>query len=157
MLGSKNKGNSLNEREVVSKIAKSLKDLIAIIEQENTLLKAGQISNINAVVEKKVDTIAKFNEAQNNVEDYAKAGGQFDQNSSALKKLKDLFSKLEIVKKDNEILIRSNLEVSDQMIEMYKENKAQETMRQYGYNKDGNVSADKVKNAMPSVGYSNKV
>ena len=157
MLGIKKKGNSLNEREVVSKIAKSLKDLIAIIEQENTLLKAGQISNINAVVEKKVDTIAKFNEAQNDVEDYAKAGGQFDQNSSALKKLKDLFSKLEIVKKDNEILIRSNLEVSDQMIEMYKENKAQETMRQYGYNKDGNVSADKVKNAMPSVGYSNKV
>lgn len=157
MLGNKNKGNSLSQREVVSKITKSLKDLIAIIEQENTLLKAGKISNINAVVEKKVDAIAKFNEAQNDVENYAKAGGQFDQQSSALKKLKELFSKLDLAKKDNEILIRSNLEVSDQMIEMYKENKAQETMRQFGYNKDGNVSADKVKNAMPSVGYSNKV
>ena len=157
MLGNKNKGNSLSQREVVSKITKSLKDLIAIIEQENTSLKVGQISNINAVVEKKVGAIAKFNEAQNDVENYAKAGGQFDQQSSALKKLKDLFSKLDLAKKDNEILIRSNLEVSDQMIEVYKENKAQETMRQFGYNKDGNVSADKVKNAMPSVGYSNKV
>ena len=68
-----------------------------------------------------------------------------------------MFFKLDLAKKDNEILIRSNLEVSDQMIEMYKENKAQETMRQFGYNKDGNVSTDKVKNAMPSVGYSNKV
>ncbi len=157
MLGNKNKGNSLSQREVVSKITKSLKDLIAIIEQENTSLKVGQISNINAVVEKKVGAIAKFNEAQNDVENYAKAGGQFDQQSSALKKLKDLFSKLDLAKKDNEILIRSNLEVSDQMIEVYKENKAQEAMRQFGYNKDGNVSADKVKNAMPSVGYSNKV
>lgn len=157
MLGSKNKGNSLSQREIVSNLTKSLKDLITIIEQENALLKAGKISNINVVVEKKVDAIAKFNEAQNDVEDYAKAGGQFDQQSSALKKLKDLFSKLDLAKKDNEILIRSNLEVSDQMIEMYKENKAQETMRQFGYNKDGNVSTDKVKNAMPSVGYSNKV
>ena len=157
MLGNKNKGNSLSQREVVSKITKSLKDLITIIEQENTSLKVGQISNINAVVEKKVGAIAKFNEAQNDVENYAKAGGQFDQQSSALKKLKDLFSKLDLAKKDNEILIRSNLEVSDQMIEVHKENKAQEAMRQFGYNKDGNVSTDKVKNAMPSVGYSNKV
>lgn len=157
MLGNSNKGNSLSQREVVSNLTKSLKDLISIIEQENVLLKAGKISNINVVVEKKVDAIAKFNEAQNDVEDYAKAGGQFDQQSSALKKLKDLFPKLDLAKKDNEILIRSNLEVSDQMIEMYKENKAQETMRQFGYNKDGNVSTDKVKNAMPSVGYSNKV
>lgn len=157
MLGNSNKGNSLSQREIVSNLTKSLKDLITIIEQENALLKAGKISNINVVVEKKVDAIAKFNEAQNDVEDYAKVGGQFDQQSSALKKLKDLFFKLDLAKKDNEILIRSNLEVSDQMIEMYKENKAQETMRQFGYNKDGNVSTDKVKNAMPSVGYSNKV
>ena len=157
MLGNSNKGNSLSQREIVSNLTKSLKELIAIIEQENALLKAGKISNINVVVEKKVDSIAKFNEAHNDVEDYAKAGGQFDQQSSALKKLKDLFSKLDLAKKDNEILIRSNLEVSDQMIEMYKENKAQETMRQFGYNKDGNVSTDKVKNAMPSVGYINKV
>lgn len=157
MLGNKNSSKSLSEKEVVSKITKSLKELITIIEQENILLKAGQISNINTVVEKKVNAIAKFNDAQNDVEDYAKMGGQFDQNTSALKKLKVLFSKLEVVKKDNEILIRSNLEVSDQMIEMYKANKAQETMRQYGYNKDGNISTDKIKNAMPSVGYSNKV
>lgn len=157
MLGSKGKARVLSEREVVSRITKSLGDLIAVIEQENTSLKAGQISNINLVVEKKVDAIAKFNDAQNDVENYAKAGGQFDQNSYGLKKLKDLFSKLELAKKDNEILIRSNLEISDQMIEIYKENKTQETMRQYGYNKDGNISADKVKNAMPSIGYSNKV
>lgn len=157
MLGSKNRNHSLSEKEVVSKITKSLKELISIIEQENVLLRAGQISNINTVVEKKVSAIAKFNEAQNDVEDYAKMGGQFDQNSPALKKLKALFLDLEEVKKENEILIRSNLEVSDQMIEMYKANKAQETMRQYGYNKDGNISVDKIKNAMPSVGYSNKV
>jgi len=157
MLGNRNSSKSLSEKEVVNKITKSLKELITVIEQENILLKAGQVSNINVVVEKKVNAIAKFNDAQNDVEDYAKMGGLFDQNTSALKKLKVLFSKLELVKKDNEILIRSNLEVSEQMIEMYKANKTQETMRQFGYNKDGNISTDKIKNAMPSVGYSNKV
>ena len=157
MLGSKNKSSNLNQRGVVNGITKSLKDLIAIIEKENASLKVGQISNIAMVVEQKVEAISKFNEAEHDVEDYAKAGGQFDQNSAAMKKLKELFSKLDIVKKDNEILIRSNLEVSDQMIEMYKENKTQETMRLYGYNKDGNVSSEKVKNSMPSVGLNNRV
>ena len=65
MLGNKNSSKSLSEKEVVSKITKSLKELITIIEQENILLKAGQISNINTVVEKKVNAIAKFNDAQN--------------------------------------------------------------------------------------------
>ena len=58
MLGNSNKGNSLSQREIVSNLTKSLKELIAIIEQENALLKAGKISNINVVVEKKVDSIA---------------------------------------------------------------------------------------------------
>lgn len=157
MLNSKNNSNNLSQSAVVSKITKSLKDLVAILDKENAALKNGQISNIDMVVEQKVDAISKFNDAQHDIEDFVKAGGEFDQNSSSMKKLKELFSKLDIAKRDNEILIRSNLEVSDQMIEMYKENKTQETMRQYGYNKDGNVSSEKVKNTMPSVGLNNRV
>ncbi len=157
MLNSKNNSNNLSQSAVVSKITKSLKDLVAILDKENDTLKNGQISNIDMVVEQKVDAISKFNDAQHDIEDFVKVGGEFDQNSSSMKKLKELFSKLDIAKRDNEILIRSNLEVSDQMIEMYKENKTQETMRQYGYNKDGNVSSEKVKNTMPSVGLNNRV
>jgi flagellar biosynthesis/type III secretory pathway chaperone len=157
MLGNKNQNSSLNQRSVVNGITKALKDLIAVIEKENASLKVGKISDIGMVVELKVEAISKFNEAEYDVEDYVKAGGQFDQNSSSMKKVKELFSKLDVVKKDNEIFIRSNLEVSDQMIEMYKEHKTQETTRQYGYNKDGSISPEKVKNAMPSVGLNNKV
>jgi flagellar biosynthesis/type III secretory pathway chaperone len=157
MLSNKNKNNNLNQSDIVKMIARSLKNLISIIEKENMHLKVGQISSIDMVIEQKVAAISNFNDAQYELEVFVKAGGKFDQKSAELVKLKDLFNRLEVVKKDNEIFIRSNLEVSDQLIEMYKENKTQETMRQYGYNKDGNVSADKMKNAMPSVGLNNKV
>jgi flagellar biosynthesis/type III secretory pathway chaperone len=157
MLNNKNKSNNLNQADIVKMIAKSLKNLVSIIEKENEHLKVGQISTIDVVVEQKVAAISSFNDAESILEAFVKSGGQFDQKSSALVKLKAMFNKLEVAKKENEILIRSNLEVSDQLIEMYKENKTQETMRQYGYNKDGNISADKIKNAMPSVGLNNRV
>jgi len=157
MLSSKNQSSSLNERSVVNGITKALKGLIAVIEKENASLKIGQISNIGMVVEQKIEAISKFNDAEYDIKDYAKAGGKFDQNSSSMKKLKELFSKLDVVKKDNEVFIRSNLEVSDQIVEMYKEHKKQETMRQYGYDKNGNISSEKMKNVMPAVGLNNKV
>ena len=105
MLGSKNQSNSLNQRSVVNGITNALKELIAVIEKENSSLKVGKISDIGMVVELKVGAISKFNEAEYDVEDYVKAGGQFEQNSSSMKKLKELFSKLDVVKKDNEIFI----------------------------------------------------
>ena len=157
MLGSKKKSDSLSQGEVISKITKSLKHLIGVIEQENLALKEGQISSINMVVEKKIDAISKFSEAENDIEKYAKSGGKFDQNSSPLVKLKELFTELNVVKKDNEVLIKSNLEVSDLIMEMYKENKMQETIRQYCYDKEGSISSEKVKNYVPSAGLNNRV
>ena len=54
----------MSQAAVVSNITKALKDLIAVIEKENALLKVGQVSAIDVVVEAKVDALHKFNEAQ---------------------------------------------------------------------------------------------
>jgi hypothetical protein len=55
------------------------------------------------------------------------------------------------------VLIKSNLEVSEKIVEMYKNNKTQETLRQFGYNKEGNIAGGKIEKIMPSIGLNNKV
>lgn len=156
MLNNENK--AVSQSVVVSNITKALKDLIIIIEKENSLLKVGQVSAIDAVIEEKVDALHKFNEAQFVVEEYIRSNQKFDRDSLPMVKLKELFSKLNELNRDNEILIRSNLEVSNKIVEIYKESRTQETLRQFGYNKDGKVSvAGKIDKVMPSIGLNDKV
>jgi hypothetical protein len=154
---SKSGNNQLKEKEIINDVTKSVKNLIAIIKEENELLKIGQISNISSIVEKKVEAIAKFNKSEQAAERYKKQIGDFDQNSLPLKKLRHLFAELEIIRKDSEILIRSNLEVSEQMIEIHKQNKIKETLNQFSYNKNGSISSDNLKKSAISVGFSDKV
>jgi flagellar biosynthesis/type III secretory pathway chaperone len=156
MLNSENK--TMNQGAVISNITKAIKDLIVVIEKENDLLRVGQVSAISAIVEEKVEALHKFNEAQVTVEEYARSGEKFDKNSTLMLKLKELFGVLNKLNRDNDILIRSNLEVSNKIVEIYKESRAQETLRQFGYNKDGKVSvAGKIDKVMPSIGLNNKV
>ena len=156
MLNNENK--VMSQAVVISHITKARKDLIAVIEKENGLLKVGQVSAIDAIVEEKVDALHKFNEAQYSVEEYARSGQKFDRNSAPMVKLKELFGVLNDMNRNSDVLIRSNLEVSNKIIEIYKESRTQETLRQFGYNKDGKVSvAGKIDKVMPSIGLNDKV
>ena len=131
MLNSENK--AMSQSAVVSNITKATKDLIAVIEKENALLEVGEVSAIEIIVEEKVDALHKFNEAQFVVEEYVRTGQKFDRDSLPMVKLKDLFGALNGLNRDNDILIRSNLEVSNKIIEIYNKSRTQETLRQFGY------------------------
>ena len=131
MLNSENK--AMSQSAVVSNITKATKNLIAVIEKENALLELGEVSAIEIIVEEKVDALHKFNEAQFVVEEYVRTGQKFDRDSLPMVKLKDLFSALNGLNRDNDILIRSNLEVSNKIIEIYNKSRTQETLRQFGY------------------------
>lgn len=148
---------TLTQNAVISAVTKSLKELLVIIEKENGLLEIGKVSAIAVVVEEKVAALKKFNDAQIDVENYARQGGEFDASTSAMNKLKELFAKLNELNKDNEVLIRSNLEVSEKIVDMYKDSKTRETLRQFGYNKDGHIAGGKIEKIMPSIGLNNKV
>ena len=147
----------LTQAGVISAITKSLKELLVVIEKENGLLKIGKVSAIAVVVEEKVASLKKFNDAQIDIENYARQGGQFDAGTPAMLKLKELFTKLDELNRDNEVFIRSNLEVSEKIVEMYKDSKTQATLRQFGYNKDGNIAGGKIEKIMPSIGLNSKV
>jgi len=131
MLNSENK--AMSQSAVVSNITKATKDLIAVIEKENALLEVGEVSAIEIIVEEKVDALHKFNEAQFVVEEYVRTGQKFDRDSLPMVRLKDLFGTLNGLNRDNDILIRSNLEVSNKIIEIYNKSRTQETLRQFGY------------------------
>ncbi|MEA0971601.1 hypothetical protein Megvenef_01585 [Candidatus Megaera venefica] len=131
MLNSENK--AMSQSAVVSNITKATKDLIAVIEKENALLEVGEVSAIEIIVEEKVDALHKFNEAQFVVEEYVRTGQKFDRDSLPMVRLKDLFGTLNGLNRDNDILIRGNLEVSNKIIEIYNKSRTQETLRQFGY------------------------
>ena len=123
----------MSQAAVVSNITKALKDLIAVIEKENALLELGEVSAIEIIVEEKIDALHKFNEAQFVVEEYVRTGQKFDRDSLPMVRLKDLFGTLNGLSRDNDILIRGNLEVSNKIIEIYNKSRTQETLRQFGY------------------------
>ena len=131
MLNSENK--AMSQSAVVSNITKATKDLIAVIEKENALLEVGEVSAIEIIVEEKVDALHKFNEAQFVVEEYVMTGQKFDRDSLPMVRLKDLFGTLNGLSRDNDILIRGNLEASNKIIEIYNKSRTQETLRQFGY------------------------
>ena len=150
--------NKLNQSTVISKVSKSLKELMSAITNENKALEIGKVAAMETIVEEKVAALQKFNEAQIELEDYARQGAEFDQNTSAMSNLRTQFNKFNELSQRNEVLIRSNLEVSNTIVKIYKKNKKQEALRKMVYNKDGQISAaDNIEKIMPSIGLNNKV
>ncbi|RUP42026.1 MAG: hypothetical protein EKK63_03015 [Acinetobacter sp.] len=158
ILNRKNSKNDSNQEHVINEVIKALKNLIVVVDKENQSLRMGKVSAIKNIIEEKVAALQDFTNSQNIIENFLRQGGTFNQESSLIKKLQNLFAELSVVNRENDVLIRSNLEVSNILVEMYKENKTGEIIRQFGYNKDGKVSvAANVAHVMPSIGLNNKV
>jgi len=152
------KNKTPNQAALVSKVSKSLSELMAAIAKENEVLEIGEVSSVQVALDEKVSCLQKFNDVQLELESYVINGGQFDKGTPAMIKLEKKFVEFNELTRRNEILIRSNLEVSNTIIEMYKKGKTQETLRQFGYNKDGTISVSgSVEKVMPSIGLNNKV
>lgn len=148
----------MSQAAAINNITKATNELIFVIKKENALLAAGQSSAIKNVIEEKVDALCKFNAAQSTIDSYLKQGLKFDKDYPPAVKLMELFNTLDQLNQQNDVLIRSNLEVSNIFVEIYKETRAQEALRQFGYNKQGKVSVDgKIEKVMPAIGLNNKV
>lgn len=156
MLAGSNK--EISQNAVINSMTQSLKNLIAVIEKENSFLKSGTVSAIGEIAEEKIFALQKFNDSQELAEDYVKRGGKFDKSATSMTKLQELLSQLNKLNYDNDVLIKANLEVSNTLVEIFKDIKTKETLRSYGYNKDGKVSvAGKIDKVMPSIGLNNKI
>lgn len=158
ILNRKNNKHDINQEHVINEVIKALKNLIFVVDKENQSLRIGKVSALKNIIEEKVTALQAFTNSQNIIENFLRQDGTFKQESSSMNKLQKLLAELSVVNRENDVLIRSNLEVSNILVEMYKENKTDEIIRQFGYNKDGKVSvAANVAHVMPSIGLNSKV
>lgn len=141
----------------IVRLTKCLTSLISIVEQENNLLEKGAVSNLEAVILKKVDGLKEFNDIDHDLKEFARTN-EIDKTDAALLKLKGLFVRMEELNRQNEILLRTNIEVSDKIVEIYKNSRTQDTIRKFGYDSQGSVTASKnLEKVMPSISLNNKV
>lgn len=156
MLSHRNK-NNISQEQVIAEVTKTLRNLIIVVEKENQSLRVGKVSEIKNIIDEKVAALQAFTNSQASIDSFVRSAGSFNQQSSSVVKLVKLFNDLDVINNENDVLIRTNLEVSNQLVEMYKENKTDEIIRQFGYNKNGRVAiAEKVENVMPSIGLNSK-
>jgi flagellar biosynthesis/type III secretory pathway chaperone len=146
-----------DQNTFVVRLTKCLSSLISIVEQENNLLEKGAVSNLEAVILKKVDGLKEFNDIDNDLKEFSRTN-EIDKTDAALLKLKGLFVRMEELNRQNEILLRTNIEVSDKIVEIYKNSRTQDTIRKFGYDSQGSVTASKnLEKVMPSISLNNKV
>jgi flagellar biosynthesis/type III secretory pathway chaperone len=155
-LGTK-KDKKVDQSTFIVRLTKCVTSLISIIEQENNLLEKGAISNLEAVILKKVAGLKEFNDIEHDLKEFARTN-EIDRADGALLKLKELFARMEELNRQNEILLRTNIEVSDKIVEIYKNSRTQDTIRKFGYDSQGSVTATKnLEKVMPSISLNNKV
>lgn len=151
------KDKQISQNTLIVRLTKCLSSLISIIEHENNLLENGAVSNIEAVILKKVNGLKEFNDIDHDLKEFLKSN-EINKADPALPKLKELFIRMEDLNRQNEILLRVNIEVSDKIVEIYKNSRTQDTLRKLGYNNQGSMTASKhLEKVMPSISLNNKV
>ena len=123
ILNRKNNKHDINQEHVINEVIKALKNLIFVVDKENQSLRIGKVSALKNIIEEKVTALQAFTNSQNIIENFLRQDGTFKQESSSMNKLQKLLAELSVVNRENDVLIRSNLEVSNILVEMYKENK----------------------------------
>lgn len=158
MLGKfKQSSGPKSQSEILNSLIRVTKNLISSVEGENKLLEDGKILNLEPVLEKKVAHMKEFNDLHGEVREFIK-NNKVNKADPYLLKLIEFFDKLEEVNRKNEILLRTNIEVSNKIVEMYKASKTESTIKQYGYNEKGGIRISKeLDKVMPSITFSDKI
>ena len=131
--------------------------LIALFTKENKLLEQAQIPNIPNLLEKKTDLFQKLWSVQDTIKAILDEN-IIEKNAKLLEKVKANYQNLQGLIQNNEILLRSNIEVSSKIIDIYQKMKIKETIDKSGYDNTGKISAlKKLEKIMPSVSLNNKI
>jgi len=147
----------MNQTMLIGKLSKCISSLILTIENENKLLKEGKLSSISPIIEKKMVNLQEFDQIQYELEDLLRNSG-INKNDPNLLKLKNLFTKLNQTNYENDLLLKTNIEVSHMLIESYKNTKKEITVNQFGYNNRGqNIAPANLERVMPPVSLNSKV
>ncbi len=132
----------------------SLSDLM---EKENKFLEQGKASIIAKLVDKKEELLNNLQNIEKNIGLYAHEN-TIEKVPKIIQQVTNCFSRLQVLLQHNEILLQVNIEVSKKIIEIYKEKRMDQTVKQFGYNQDGSISAFKnLEKIMPAISLNNKI
>jgi flagellar biosynthesis/type III secretory pathway chaperone len=127
------------------------------MEKENKLLEQGKTSIIAKSVDKKEELLMNLQNIEGNIGLYV-SENTIEKDPKIIERVKNCFSRLQSLMQQNEILLQINIMVSEKIVEIYKEKRVDQTVRQFGYNQEGTISALKnLEKVMPAISLNNKV
>ena len=138
-----------------------LNSLSSTIEKENKQLAGGQIKEALKSLDKKHEILGSMQILESNIQAINKnssEGNLEEKNPKLVARIKASYKILQEHLRQNEILLQSNIIVSNKLMEMYKQQRLEQTIDKFGYNKEGEISALKnLEKVMPAISLNNKV
>ncbi len=128
----------LNEQnKLFNNLIKSTKNLIKIVEEENNLLESGNGEVNGSLLKRKITAYEAFNRDSYSLADYRSNFGLVK--THVANSAEQLIIKLKGLNQRNEILLKINIEISENIIKAYKEAKHRYKVGKLAYDHEGNV------------------
>ena len=132
--------------------------VIRLIDKENKLLTASNsMEGLDNFTEKQklLDDLFLIN---SKIQQEKDTNPDWGKNEKLFNEIGNKFRKLEQLLEQSEILWQSTMIVNEQLFDIYKKVKLNQTINKYGYNKKGEIAALKnIEKIMPAISLNDKV
>jgi len=130
--------------------------LAGLIEKEIAFLEKGQINMLEKSAAKKQEFIAQMQAMEKEAQLLSTQNSPKD--DSLLRKAYTSHERLQKLIQHSEILLQSHINVSNKLIEVFKERQLAQSANLLGYDKEGkNPSSKKLEKHTPAINLSNKI
>lgn len=156
----KQKIKSKNINILLNSLLSHIDSFIIFLKKENKLLLQGDVNNAAKMLDKKHEILVNFqnieSELHSSLQEHDIANDQ--QVKGMFEKVKIKYNSLRDLMQENEILLRSNIEIGEKIVEIYNSSRVDQLVNQYGYNKDGQIAAaQNLEKIMPAINVNNKI
>lgn len=149
--------NLKEQTSILSRLLTLLTAVNKLLIQENSALEKVETANMNALTERKAELYSQLLVQQQQFDSFVKTY-KLDKTDKNIEKVQNALADLNALGKKNQALIMVNLELSEHVIEHYKELKTNTEIAKSGYNKEGRMNAAVNKNkAVSTASLNNKI
>ena len=138
-------------------INSNIDSLSNLLKKDNKFLEKGQVPNIVDLLDKKRELLINIKTIQDNIKSFL-SKNNVQKDEKLVQRIKINYQNLQDLMERNEVLLVSNIEVSNKLIEIYQNQKKRETIGQSGYDETGKLSVlERLERIMPSISLNNKI
>lgn len=153
------KFNRTNEAtKILRAWADCLSSFIDLLMRENKKVEQNKFNDIQQMVEKKKQLTSELEKIGYELAICDKEHVNAPENQAWISKVKLLDKKFQDLARLNQVLIGASMELSQILIDLYKKKHVEQTVSEYGYDDQGNISALKrLEKVMPAISVNNKI